>query len=275
MRLHHGLQRRQVPTRVGGVPRGGRRGPVLRLRQRQRRRSGPGRGPARVRRVQRVGPLLALAQGPGGRVLPLRRREPGRVRVDGLYRCRRIRILPELGRSARPARSMLGSIVSVPPSVGQLSIDCHVFGPSGQTAHPKGGVTQGYTCRQLAEERHKSFIRLDAVDRSLVNSVHHFGLKEGFRTAKARSVRVNHYKYQAWDEFKLKFRRRASTYVADWTNTVNAGSRDRAPGLGFEAVEPAGWSQKFCEVNDTRLKDTNQKWFGAVGPSGEYRMAWE
>ncbi|OAY67447.1 UPF0392 protein [Ananas comosus] len=182
---------------------------------------------------------------------------------------------PNWAGSARPARSMLGSVVSVPPSVGQVSIDCHVFGPSGQTAHPKGGVTQGYTCRQLAEERHKSFIRLDAVDRSLVNSVHHFGLKEGFRTVKARSVRVNHYKYQVWDEFKLKFRRRASTYVADWTNTVNAGSRDRTPGLGFEAVEPAGWSQKFCEVNDTRLKDTNQKWFGAVGPSGEYRMAWE
>ncbi|ONK75864.1 uncharacterized protein A4U43_C03F21350 [Asparagus officinalis] len=33
------------------------------------------------------------------------------------------------------------------------------------------------------------------------------------------------------------------------------GSKDRAPGLGTKAVEPPNWSTRFCEVNDTGLRD--------------------
>lgn len=170
---------------------------------------------------------------------------------------------PRWNQSDTPTESMLQSVVSsVEPNVGQVSLGCADFGPSGQTAHPKEGVTQGYTCRRRIEERHKSLLRLDAVDESLLNSIHHFWLRPGFRGEWNRRVHVNHYKYQAWEEFKVKFKRRVSTYVADWTNPVNLQSKDRTPGLGFEAVEPVGWTQKFCEVNDTLLRDATRRWFG-------------
>ncbi|EHA8589073.1 glycosyltransferase family 92 protein [Cocos nucifera] len=179
--------------------------------------------------------------------------------------------------SDAPNRTMLGSLVAVRPDVGQVSIRSFEFGPSGRRAHPREGVTQGYTCRRRTEQRHKSLVRLDAVDDSLFNSVHHFGLKTGFRTRwiSGSGARVYHYKYQAWEEFKVKFRRRVSAYVVDWKETVNPSSKDRTPGLGFEPVEPKGWAHMFCEVNDTRLREVNRRWFALEGPDGEYRMAWE
>jgi hypothetical protein len=111
-------------------------------------------------------------------------------------------------------------------------------------------------------ERRKSFVRLEAVDESLVNSIHTFMLKPGFQAGWNTRVRVNHYKYQAWEEFKVKFHRRASTYTTDWTDKVALGSNDRTPGLGFEAVEPTGWPHKFCDMNDTLLRDVTKRWFG-------------
>ncbi|KAJ3691346.1 hypothetical protein LUZ61_020510 [Rhynchospora tenuis] len=168
---------------------------------------------------------------------------------------------PSWSNSTRPNRSMLGSFLPDQPRVGQVSIGCYDFSPSGQTSHPKNGVVKGYTCRRHAEERHKSLVRLDAVDRSLVNSIHHFGLRDGYEWGKVGWARINHYKYQAWDEFKVKFRRRASAFVPDWMDKVNPASRDRTPGLGFEPVQPAGWAWKFCETNDTRLRDLTSKWF--------------
>uniref|UniRef100_A0ACD5ZG24 Uncharacterized protein n=1 Tax=Avena sativa TaxID=4498 RepID=A0ACD5ZG24_AVESA len=177
---------------------------------------------------------------------------------------------PRWNQSEIPdASSMLQSVVSsLEPDVGQVSLGCADFGPSGQTANPKEGVTQGYTCRKRTHERHKSLLRLDAVDDSLVNSIHHFALLPSFRGEWNKQVRVNHYKYQAWEEFKVKFRRRVSTYVADWTDPVNLKSKDRTPGLGFEAVEPVDWKHKFCEVNDTLLRDATQRWFGVGFENG-------
>ncbi|XP_074565603.1 glycosyltransferase family 92 protein Os08g0121900-like [Curcuma longa] len=176
-----------------------------------------------------------------------------------------------------PNRSMLGSLLAVQPEFGQVSIRCLEFGPSGQQRHPQAGVTQGYTCRRRAEQRHKSLVRLDAIDNSLINSIHHFILKDSFKTKFMGrwEARVNHYKYQAWTEFKIKFRRRVSTYVPDWKQSTSLGSQDRVPGLGFEAIEPLGWTGMFCEVNDTLLQETTQKWFGAVSLEGEYRMPWQ
>lgn len=66
---------------------------------------------------------------------------------------------------------------------------------------------------------------------------------------------INHYKYQVWEVFKEKFYRRVATYVADWRDEQNVGSKDRAPGLGTRAVEPPDWSERFCEVNDTGLRN--------------------
>jgi hypothetical protein len=196
---------------------------------------------------------------------------------------------PSWHASTQPSNRMLRSLLprtspkplsSAPTPhrrIGQVMIKCNDFGPSNQTANPIGGVTQGYTCRRKIEQRHKSIVLLDAVDSSLLNVVHHFQVKENFRS-KAMSMEdalVNHYKYQAWSEFRSKFRRRVSAYVADWTQAVNPMSKDRTPGLGFEPVEPKGWAQKFCEVRDNRLKLLTQKWFGSQTPHGYPKMAWQ
>lgn len=161
-------------------------------------------------------------------------------------------------------------------NIGQVSIRCNEFGPSNQMTHPLEGVTQGYTCRRKEDNRHKSIVLLEAIEHSLLNAIHHFKLKEGYRTkpVSLEVAVVNHYKYQAWSEFKVKFRRRVSAYVVDWTKGLNPLSKDRAPGLGFEAVEPAGWEHKFCEVQDDRLKLLARRWFEKQTMAGS-KMAWQ
>ncbi|XP_058090602.1 glycosyltransferase family 92 protein RCOM_0530710 [Magnolia sinica] len=191
---------------------------------------------------------------------------------------------PSWTNASQPSKHMLESFLpkspssssSPSPSIGQIALKCFEFGPSNRQSHPKEGVTQGYTCRRRIEQRHKSIVLLDAIDSSLVNVVHHFKLKDGYRTLRlSREVAaVNHYKYQAWLEFKKKFRRRVSAYVVDWRNPTNLASKDRTPGLGNNPIEPVGWAGKFCEVNDSRLRDVNRQWFGLESPTG-YKLAWE
>eukprot|EP00897_Mesotaenium_endlicherianum_P007744 jgi/Mesen1/6999/ME000365S06133 len=166
------------------------------------------------------------------------------------------------GWSNRPVQPLHQLILDTVPTrwthqLGQLKLDCHDFGPSGLREHPKEGVTVGYTCRVQKPARHKSIVLADAVDPKLLNVVHHFELKEGYVSAAVERWRgvINHYKYQVWDEFKDKFLRRVATFVIDWTEEKGLESRDRAPGLGTEAVEPPDWPSKFCEVNDTSLRD--------------------
>uniref|UniRef100_A0A7C9D2Z5 Glycosyltransferase family 92 protein n=1 Tax=Opuntia streptacantha TaxID=393608 RepID=A0A7C9D2Z5_OPUST len=164
-----------------------------------------------------------------------------------------------------------------PARVGQVSVKCVEFGPSNQTEHPVQGVTQGYTCRRKFDRRHKSIVMLEAVHPSLMNMVHHFKLREGFKTSqlgKHRAI-VNHYKYQAWPEFKAKFRRRVSAYVVDWRQSINPKSNDRVPGLGFEAVEPPRWAQKFCEKTDERLKVLTRRWFGVNSSAMIWQSAFQ
>ena len=88
------------------------------------------------------------------------------------------------------------------------------------------------------------------------------------------SAVVNHYKYQAWPEFKAKFRRRVSAYVVDWRESLNPKSKDRTPGLGFEPVEPNGWPKMFCDIRDDRLKLLSRKWFGIRTGTGS-KMVWQ
>ena len=149
------------------------------------------------------------------------------------------------------------------PRIGELRTACHSFGPSGRTKIPKKGVTTGYTCRLAAPERHKSIVRPDALNPSLINVVHHFHLKEGMKYVNVGQgvMLINHYKYQVWEVFKEKFAGRVATYVADWQDEENVGSRDRAPGLGTKPVEPEDWPSRFCEVYDTGLKDFVHKEF--------------
>lgn len=143
------------------------------------------------------------------------------------------------------------------PQIAELRTACHTFGPSGHRAAPPEGVTVGYTCRMSAPERHKSIVRPEALSTSLINVVHHFHLKEGFRYVNMdrATMVINHYKYQAWEVFKEKFYRRVATYVADWQDEENAGSKDRAPGLGTKPVEPPDWPSRFCEVKDPGLRN--------------------
>ncbi|VVA17870.1 PREDICTED: glycosyltransferase family [Prunus dulcis] len=141
--------------------------------------------------------------------------------------------------------------------VGEIRASCYSFGPSGLRRVPVQGVTVGYTCRLAAPERHKSIVRPEALNSTLINVVHHFHLRNGYEPVNVdRGVLViNHYKYQVWEVFKEKFYRRVATYVADWREEQNVGSKDRAPGLGTRAVEPRDWSHRFCEVGDTGLRD--------------------
>ncbi|XP_043808253.1 glycosyltransferase family 92 protein RCOM_0530710 isoform X2 [Manihot esculenta] len=142
-------------------------------------------------------------------------------------------------------------------NIAELRISCHCFGPSGLEHMPVEGVIVGYTCRIMAPERHKSIVKPDALNSTLINVVHHFHLRDEFgyvNTDRAILV-INHYKYQVWEVFKEKFHMRVATYVVDWQNDKNVGSKDRVPGLGTRAVEPPDWSSRFCEVNDTGLRD--------------------
>ncbi|KAG8383139.1 hypothetical protein BUALT_Bualt05G0153600 [Buddleja alternifolia] len=154
-------------------------------------------------------------------------------------------------------RALVANFSSSSTTIGEIRTSCHSFGPSGLNSRPVKGVTVGYTCRLQSPERHKSIIRPDAIDTTLLNVVHHFHLKKGFEYVNLpQSIAIiNHYKYQVWEVFRAKFYRRVATYVADWRENQNEGSRDRAPGLGTEAIEPPDWPQKFCEVWDTGLRD--------------------
>ncbi|CAN6463947.1 unnamed protein product [Victoria cruziana] len=185
---------------------------------------------------------------------------------------------PTWANLTRP-RNALRELVSAAEGgegVGQIQARCLEFGPSGQKKHPSQGVMQGYDCRRRAEQRHKSIVRAGAVAESLRNVVHHFELRDGFETRvlERELGSVHHYKYQAWSEFRAKFRRRVSAYVVDWKQSKNLSSKDRTPGLGSEPVEPPGWPAKFCEVRDVRLKEFSRRLFGTETQSG-LKMVWE
>jgi hypothetical protein len=155
-----------------------------------------------------------------------------------------------ISSSVVPGEKSLRSMVanfSSSTSIAEIRTACHSFGPSGLSSHPKKGVTVGYTCRLKTPERHKSIVRPDLLDDSLLNVVHHFQLKDGFDyyNMPEGSAIVNHYKYQVWESFKAKFFRRVATYVVDWQEDQNKGSKDRAPGLGTEAIEPVNWRLRF------------------------------
>eukprot|EP00249_Psilotum_nudum_P014222 c24726_g2_i2 orf=203-2074(-) len=141
--------------------------------------------------------------------------------------------------------------------LGQLKMPCYNFGPSSLTALPSSGQIVNYICRMKAQKRVKSIVRINAMDPTYCSRVHHFELRQGFDSAlvlKEDAV-IQHYKYSVWEDFRLKFFRRAATFVADWQEKGNMGSKDRTPGLSSEAREPPGWAQQFCEVEDTELRN--------------------
>ncbi|XVF84858.1 hypothetical protein PTKIN_Ptkin17bG0073300 [Pterospermum kingtungense] len=167
---------------------------------------------------------------------------------------------PRHHRRGSMGQNLLRSLVanySSSRTIAEIRTACHSFGPSGLSSPPSQGVTVGYTCRLQSPERHKSFVRPDMLNETLLNVVHHFQLRRGFRylNVPESSIIINHYKYQVWETFRAKFFRRVATYVVDWQENQNQGSKDRAPGLGTEAIEPPNWRLQFCEVWDTGLRD--------------------
>lgn len=160
---------------------------------------------------------------------------------------------------------------------GQISLRCRNFGPSGLREHPQRGVTQGYTCRERNLKRYKSILLLEAASPSLLNVIHRYQLKKGYRTVyvKAQRTVINHYKYQAWSEFKVKFRRRVSAYVVDWKESRNVESQDRAPGLGNRAIKPHRWENMFCQVNDSALKEFAGRAFSLNNKETGSKLQWQ
>lgn len=153
-------------------------------------------------------------------------------------------------------RTLVANFSSSTP-IAEIRTSCHSFGPSGLSSPPSRGVMAGYTCRLQSPERHKSIVRPEALDGTLLNVVHHFRLRKGYKylNLPQSTAVINHYKYQVWETFRAKFFRRVATYVADWQENQNEGSKDRAPGLGTEPIEPPDWPLRFCEVWDTGLSD--------------------
>ncbi|XP_047323191.1 glycosyltransferase family 92 protein RCOM_0530710-like [Impatiens glandulifera] len=165
--------------------------------------------------------------------------------------------ISNLGFPGKNSLTSLVTNISSSSPIAEIRTACHSFGPSGLNSLPSQGVTIGYTCRLQSPERHKSIVRPEALDDTLLNVVHHFRLRKGYRylNLPQSTAVINHYKYQVWEAFRAKFYRRVATYVVDWRENQNEGSRDRAPGLGTEAIEPPNWPLQFCEVWDTGLKD--------------------
>ena len=141
--------------------------------------------------------------------------------------------------------------------LGQIKISNFNFGPSGLTRLPKSGQMWNYIWRMRNPRRVKSIVKPSSMDLSYCSRVHHFELKSGFVSLQAsrNDAVIHHYKFQVWEDFKVKFVRRAATFVTDWGKNKDLDSFDRTPGLGTEAIEPPDWAHQFCEVEDTGLRD--------------------
>eukprot|EP00850_Spirogloea_muscicola_P011633 SM000073S21409 [mRNA] locus=s73:91434:93631:+ [translate_table: standard] len=143
--------------------------------------------------------------------------------------------------------------------LGAVMLMCHNFGPSGLSTLPRSGQSVNYVCRLDKPERHKSIVRLDALDPTRCTRVHHFDLQQGYESylwPTPDVACINHYKFPVWEDFRSKYHRRVATFVKDWTEKVKVGTnRDRVADLGTEAVEPEDWPHRFCEVTDTSLRE--------------------
>ncbi|CAK9223271.1 unnamed protein product [Sphagnum troendelagicum] len=159
--------------------------------------------------------------------------------------------------------------------MGQLKIPCYTFGASGLVALPSSGQIVNYICRMRAPKRVKSIVRLVALSPTLCSQVHHFHLRSTFQEVRANigQAAVYHYKYQVWEDFKTKFVHRVATFVPDWSDNYKLNHVDRTPGLGTKAVEPPAWAEKFCELNDTTLRDFALSQFQRNKSSSE--LIWE
>ncbi|KAL6135862.1 hypothetical protein ACLB2K_068087 [Fragaria x ananassa] len=196
-----------------------------------------------------------------------------------LLRCYRVgtTILPgTCGLGSRPRRQPGSAIArcrhitccarnqSMYGYVGEVRTLCYSFGPSGLRSVLVQGVTVGYTCCVTAPERHKSILKPEALDLTLMNEVHHFHLGSGYEPVNADTgllVIINHYKYQVWEVFKEKFYRRVATYVADWQERSRTWvPRIELRGWGRRrAFAMAGGLSKTCEEKGDEKETEKEK----------------
>ncbi|KAK9935582.1 hypothetical protein M0R45_022681 [Rubus argutus] len=140
-------------------------------------------------------------------------------------------------RSGIPGENSLWKLVSNfsdSETIAELRTDCHSFAPKGTSPSSE------QICLMLL----------------LLNVVHHFRLREGYRHLNVPEgiAVINHYKYQVWETFSQVLQK--GCYICcGLARGSKKGSKDRAPGLGTEAIEPPNWRLRFCEVWDTGLKD--------------------
>ncbi|GJY25424.1 hypothetical protein Tco_0400150 [Tanacetum coccineum] len=121
-------------------------------------------------------------------------------------------------------------------SIGELRTSCYSFGPSGLRSPPKQGVTIGYTCRLKRPKRHKSIIRLDALDTILPwdRSLKHtdiqqiFGLKDFVLAIIPPSSKPNPQEFFLLKEFlSPKKRGRSSSSTSSLPQVFEIGESSR------------------------------------------------
>lgn len=78
---------------------------------------------------------------------------------------------------------------------------------------------------------------------------------------------------QAWDAHKMKYVRRAGTYTLDWQTDENRVSNQMPENMGAEAVKPADWLSKACEVQDYGLAEFVRRTFAL--PDDPNTMVWQ
>ncbi|CAL1388881.1 unnamed protein product [Linum trigynum] len=222
LRLHDAVESSVGFEGMGDVPLVAGSGAMVHLRQQQRRRATRRRRRAQHAESQCLQARLAWIKAQEAGFSHCALRAKYECKWVGFFDVDEFFYFPHYsGQTPLPGQNSLRAMVSNytdSPTIAEVRTMCHSFGPSGLTEPPKQGVTVGYTCRLQAPERHKSFVRPDLLDMTLLNIVHHFKLREGYKStnvAEGTEV-INHYKYQVWDTFKAKFFRRVSTYVTNW-----------------------------------------------------------
>lgn len=175
-------------------------------------------------------------------------------------------VLPEGDR----LRHFLGR---VPKNMGGIEMPMITMsaGNTSLIRKPPGGVVRNYECHGRGTNV-KSVVRPNALHHSLVNMVHQYTYKAGYKVERYLlsdlGPKLLHYKNQAWEVHMRKYMRRASP----------ATSPFKVPGGGLPQIDepPAKWVK---EVNSTCVRVTRAAaqtlWCGAtrIIPTGRASCA--
>lgn len=107
-------------------------------------------------------------------------------------------------------------------------------------------------CWLRKQRRYKFIVMLSVIGDFLGNQVYYFSLKFFYVKVIIRfwMVIINYYKFQVWDEFKIKFYCCVVIYVVDWMEDWNYVFNDCVLGFGIKFVKFKDWEFRYCEVYD-------------------------